>query len=518
MKLTKRIAKAYRVLTGKAVSRRLYEASRPSRLTSGWDSATSSADSEISTSLTNLRGRSRSLGRNSAYAKRAKAIVVDNVIGGGMGLQAQVESTRGSSLATANDGIEEAWCEWSQARHCHTGGAMSFADIERASMSEVFEAGEVFLRMHMRPFGGSQVPFALEFIESERIPHEFSPLNMSPFTRMGIEVDEFHRATAYWIRDQHQTDLTIVGGGRTSVQRVPASEIVHIRIVERWPQTRGVPMLHAVMKTLNDMDGYADAEITAARGAANYMGWLETSDLDDPDVEEQADGSYQTELSPGVIGRGPPGSKIDFLAPNRPNTALPDFMRYMLRQVAAGSLINYESLSKDFSQSNYSSSRLALLEDRDRWKVLQLWFLQFRRIIHENWLRQAVLAGAVPGVNVEQYAANPQKFEAAKFKARGWGWVDPAKEITAFKEAEKAGYMTKTQIIAATASGADIEDVFKERAEELEDASELGLMFDTDIPDPTAAPAVVPATDAADTQDTGDQPQPDAARNLRAIK
>jgi hypothetical protein len=47
------------------------------------------------------------------------------------------------------------------------------------------------------------------------------------------------------------------------------------------------------------MNGYADAEITAARGAANYMAHQETSDLDDPDVEEQEDGTFETTLSPG---------------------------------------------------------------------------------------------------------------------------------------------------------------------------------------------------------------------------
>jgi lambda family phage portal protein len=518
MTLTKRIARAWGALLGKPTARRMYEAARPSRTTSGWDSATTSADSEIKSSLTNLRGRSRSLGRNSAYAKRAKAIVVDNVVGAGMGLQAQVESTRAGLRKSVNSAIEEAWTQWSRAQFCHTGGAMCFTDIERGAMSEVFETGEIFLRLHLRPFGGSPIPFALEFIESERVPHEFAPLNMDPNSRMGIEVDDFGRPLAYWIRSTHQVDVSFSGMGAWRVERVPASEILHIRVVERWPQSRGVPWLHATMKSLNDMDGYADAEITAARGAANYMGWQDISDLDDPDVEQQEDGTYQTELAPGIIGRGPPGSEIRFNNPNRPNTALPDFMRYMLRQAAAGIGINYESLSKDFSQSNYSSSRLALLDDRDRWRVLQGWFMQFRQIIHETWLRQAVMAGAIEGLSVEQYAANPQKFAAAKFKARGWGWVDPAKEVDAYKEALKAGFTTRTQIVSISGAGMDIEDVDAERRAELDSQAELDLEYDTDPgADQKAAPAPAAQPDKQQQDEPSDDDMP-AGRNVRAIR
>ena len=46
-------------------------------------------------------------------------------------------------------------------------------------------------------------------------------------------------------------------------------------------------------------------------------------------------------------------------------------MRFMLREIAAGTGVSYESLSRDYSQSNYSSSRLALIDDRDLWRVFQ---------------------------------------------------------------------------------------------------------------------------------------------------
>jgi lambda family phage portal protein len=473
----------------------MYAAAQQSRLTSSWQTPTGTSDAEIRTSLTNLRARSRALTRDSAYAKRARVVITNNVIGGGMGLQAQVKSTRKRLMTSVNEAIEDTWKYWNRAEHCHVGGSLHFSDLERLCLDQVVEAGEVFVRQHYTTFGGCAIPYALELIESERVPHEEIGAVITPGNeiRLGVEVDRFYRPVAYWIRDRHPSDFQFPSSrGSEEIRRVPASEIIHLRVIERWPQTRGIPWFHGVARKLNDMDGYSEAEIVAARASAQPVGSEENPDPLDPTVERQEDGTYQQEWQPGMIFRG---KKITFYSPNRPNTALDPFMRYMLREVAAGIGVSYEALSRDYSQSNYSSSRLSLLDDRDLWRVLQMWFIRgFRDIVHRNWLQQAVLAKQIVGITPEQYALNRDKFEAVKYKPRGWSWVDPTKEVEAYKEAEKAGYITKTQIISNTAEGKDIEDVLAERREELDAAAELDLEFDTDpgADEKSAAPAPKP--------------------------
>lgn len=497
---------------------RMYASARQSRLTADWNTATTSADAEIRSSLTVLRSRSRALDRDSAYAKRAKAIVLNNVIGSGIGLQAQVRSSRNRFIPRINDAIEHTFKKWwTRAEFCHTGGTLAGGSFERAVMGEVFEAGEVFIRQHFISFGGSEIPYALELVESERVPHGIQPaaITSGNEVRMGIEVDKFYRPLAYWIRDHHPSDFHHPIGSRGTEQiiRIPASEIIHIRIVERWPQTRGVPWLHAVAKKLNDMDGYSDAEIVAARGAANYMAAIETDPLSQIG-EEQEDGNRQIEISPGIVVKLAVGEKMNFFSPNRPNPALDGFMRYMLRETAAGAGVSYESLSRDYSQSNYSSSRQGMLDDRDTWRVLQTWFLHsFRHVVHRNWLQQAVLARAIPGVSVDDYAQNREKFEPVKFKPRGWGWVDPTKEVAAFKEAEKAGYITKTQVIAQTAGGQDFEDVMDERRQELEQINDKGLKFDTDSPTQNEEPIKTVVDPDEEIED-----ETESERQMRLVK
>lgn len=487
---------------------RMYGMAKQSRLTGNWGNSTTSEDTELLSSLRTARNRSRALVRDSSYAQRAKAIVQTNVIGSGIGLQARVGTTRDKLNDRVNYDIESAWKRWTYKGSCHTGQTLCFEDFERTVVGEVFEAGEVFVRLHFSKFGDSQVPLCLELIEAERIADELSGQTYGPLNvRLGVEINSFGAPQRYLIRNFHPGDIQPLSNNQNSlvVERVDASLILHIRIVNRWPQTRSIPWLHAAARKLNDMDGLTEAEITAARAAACYMGFIELPDAARQYGDVQADGSIQSELEPAIIERLNPGEKFNFAAPNRPNAQLDPFMRMMLREVAAGSGCSYEGLSRDYSQSNYSSSRLSLIDDRDLWRTLQKWIIrELRQPLHNIWMQQAVLAGAIPSIDAQVFAANPQKFTEAKFKARGWSWVDPTKEVDAYREAVRSGFMTVGDVINLTGEGRTLEDVLKERRIELDLMAEKNLLFDTDPatvavpPKPTAS--AQPATEPNDVQ------------------
>ena len=500
---------------GSKVITRQYAGARNTALTGGFGSSgNTSADSELSLGLVQLRARSRQLMRDAPYAKRARVIVVNNVVGAGVGLQAQVKNSRGELHARINADIEAAWDKWTRAENCHTGGALHFADLERACMAEVFTAGEAFDRKHYAAFGRSEVPLALELIEAERVADNYSvPQAMAPANvRLGVEVDSFGRAQAYWIRELHPGEVRMGGAATARLVRVPADDILHIRVVDRWPQTRGEPWLHAVLRKLNDMEEYTASELTAARMSANYFATLESPDADPLPTEKQADGTRQLNIEPGMIDQLAPGDALKFHAPNRPNAALDPFMRYMLREFAAGIGVSYESVSRDYSQSNYSSSRLALLDDRDLWRVLQQWWARsFREPLHRTWMRQAVMAGAIPSISREQFALDPERFLAVRWKFRGWSWVDPTKEVDAYEKAVRCGFTTVSAVIAQTGGGVDIEDVIAERKDELAKFEEAGIEVDTTVAETPDAPMPAPASDPAtegDQNATDEPPQP----------
>ena len=507
---------------------RAYNAAEVSRLTMTFTSSDSSADSELSQALQTMRTRSRQLIRNAPFAKRAREVVVNNVIGTGVGLHAEVMTARAEHHDGINEAIEYAFCEWSRAVNCHTGGALAFADLERAAFAQIFETGECFIRKHHSRFGESEIPLALELIEAERLVDNFGQAG-SPAAgneiRLGIEVDRFFRPVAYWIRSSHPGEISFRQDPQ-KIERVPAVDMFHLRIVTRWPQTRGEPWLHAVLRKMNDIDGYTEAEILAARSAACYMGFIESSDEMSGNEEKQDDGTFQTELSAGIIDRLKPGEKFNFAAPNRPNSSADTFLRFMLREMAAGVNVSYESLSRDYSQSNYSSSRLALIEDREVWRTFQKWWIRtFRAELHRNFVNAAVLSGAVK-IPIAQYAADPAKFYAASFKPRGWAWIDPTKEVEAYSQAVKSGFVTVADVIAQTGGGTNLEDVLEGRERELELMGAAGLEFLTSpsvyVPEATGpAPAPAPASTApADPTATDDAAAAvaDRAARLRKLK
>ena len=66
-----------------------------------------------------------------------------------------------------------------------------------------------------------------------------------------------------------------------------------------------------------------------------------------------------------------------------------------------------------------------------------------------------------------------------RWKLRGWTWVDPTKEVAAYKEAVKAGFTTVTKVIEQTGSGDDVEDVLAQRRAELDMLDDLDIPVDT---------------------------------------
>jgi lambda family phage portal protein len=392
--------------------------------------------------------------RDSAYAKRARTIVVNNVIGSGVGMQAQVMTTR-DELASASTTRSRPLVRVDAAPNCHTGGALHFNDLERAAMGQVFEAGEVFIRKHYRAFGDSRCRSALELIEPERLPTS-SPapgaLVADGEVRMGVEVDKFGRALAYWIRERHPGDIRVRVGATDRYERVPAG---HLPPAHRRPlaaDARRAVAAHRRLRKIDDMNEYTGSEVTAARASARTSRRSRRRTAKPTGRRRRrrhAGDGHRAADDPAARAR----RELTFHNPNRPNTALDPFMRHMLREVAAGCGTSYESLSRDYSQSNYSSSRLALLDDRDLWQdAAAVVDSQLPPPLHKVWLQQAVLAGVV---------LHPAAVRHRSVEVRG-GAVQAARLVVdrpdqgsaAYKEAIKAGLTTSDRVIAQTATAA----------------------------------------------------------------
>jgi lambda family phage portal protein len=459
---------------------RMYQGAQSNRLTADWIAAATSADAEIKGSLKRLRNRSRQLVRDNDYARQAVRAVKNNVIGTGVRLQAQVRMQRGAGRLDqqVNDAIERAWALWGRKDSCDTAGRLCFSDIERLAVGAMAESGEVFIRIVRRQFGRSTVPFALEVLESDQLDDDYtggSTVEGNEW-RMGIEVDRWGRPVQYAFLTKHPGDspFPTVASQRRHMF-VPAKDVIHLYVTDRPGQTRGVPWLSSAIQRLHHLSGYEQAEVVRARASSALMGFITSPEGELDPGGEVYDGERVTQFEPGVFKYLQPGETVTVPSLDAPDGQFEPFMRAMLRAMAAGIGCSYETISRDFSQSNYSSSRLSLLEDRDNWRALQNFMIEnFHQPVFEAWLEMAVLSGTL---NLAAYETDPDRYRMARWMTRGWSWVDPAKEVDAYKEAVRCGFKTQAEVVAE--QGGDLEELLLARQAEVQMADELDLYFDT---------------------------------------
>jgi lambda family phage portal protein len=471
--------------------RRMYEGATVSRLTSDWIAGGTSADAEINSSLSRLRNRARQLCRDSDYAKQAKRSIVNNVIGTGIKLQSQVLMQRGGRLDDlVNSTIEGAWARWGYKEHCDVAGRLCFSDIERMVVGAMCESGEVFIRLIRQPFGGSGVPFALQIIESDQLDETYNGASTVPGNewRMGVEVDKWGRPVQYAFLSAHPGDAPFTGMPGKRHLMLPADEVIHLAQLTRPGQTRGVTWFASAIKRMHHFEGYAEAEVVRARAGSSLMGFI-TSPEGELVGDEVIDGERVSAFEPGTFKYLQPGETVSVPSLDAPDGQFEPFARAMLRSMSAGLGISYESVSRDYSQSNYSSSRLSLLEDRENWRVIQDYMVKnFHQPIFEAWLEMAVLSGSL---NLPTYEVDPMRFKRVKWVPRAWGWIDPQKEVAAYRDAVRCGFKTLADVVAE--QGGDLDELLLARQAELQKLEELGIAVDTDPAALTAQGMAQPA-------------------------
>ena len=101
----------------------------------------------------------------------------------------------------------------------------------------------------------------------------------------------------------------------------------------------------------------------------------------------------------------------------------------------------------------------------------------FHLRVFKMWIELAVLTGEL---DFPDYSVNSMRYCKPRWTPPAQHYVDPLKEIKAYREAEQAGYMTKSQVIAQT-NGGDYDDIVSEIAREQDVAQGLGVTLDKDL-------------------------------------
>jgi lambda family phage portal protein len=469
----------------------VFEAAEFDRLTSAWYGSRTSVDRDIFLNFVALRARSRDLSYNDPFTRKFLSMVMKNVVGSeGFALRVTPTDAKGNVDAMDKKSLETAFAEWSKRKNCDVTGKLSFAGICQQAVRAVARDGECVIRK-IRGSNINDFGFALQIVDIDRLDHykQDEKLKNGNILKMGVEVTPYGKPVAYWLRKRHPGDYQYTGAV-DEFDRVPAEDIYHLFTYERPEQTRGLPWAIASMLRMQHLKSYDEAAVIAARIGAATMGFFQQTDPSvAPDLDgdgladdhDSFDDSLMMDADPGTFRKLPPGYTLNTFKGEYPQNQYASFEKAMLRGIASGLDIDYNTLANDLEGVNFSSIRQGVLETRDSWKVLQTWFRDsFLDDLYEEWLKMALLKQAIKGPTGQPLPLSKlEKFNCAVWQGRRWEWVDPMKDAQANSEQIAAGLKSRTEV--ASEQGRDLEDVFQQLAHEEELAKKYNLTLSSGL-------------------------------------
>src|SRR6185503_6542398 len=452
-----------------------YKGALRDRLRRDWAPMGGSADADLLPDLPMLRERSRDLGRNDAHAAGITSTVVMHTIGSGIYPQCRVDyDALGLSQESVLDfqkAAERNFQNWSGSADSQ--GRMDFYEMQGQVERQILDNVEVLLIPLMRQ-REPQRPYslALEVIEADRLETP-TQLRSNPHSRDGVELGPRGQPIAYYIRKAHPGDGPIGAPGSYAPAgwiRYPAynefgrPNVMHLYWVKRPGQTRGEPFFAPVINLFKDLADYMEAELVSARVAACFSAFVTKNDPYNSAVNAATSvndmGQRVQEMEPGVIEYLAPGEAVSFGSPSRPGGTFEPFVERILRAIGVGLALPYEIIAKDFSKTNYSSARAAILEAFMFFKMRQEWMI--RRLCDPVWQmvqEEAWLDGDLPLVDL--IGPDRPSWMRTRWIAPGKGWIDPVKEVQASQLAIEAGISTLAD--EAAANGKDWEEVLEQQ-------------------------------------------------------
>lgn len=314
------------------------------------------------------------------------------------------------------------------------------------------------------------------------------------------------------------------------IERVPAMDAtgragcLHVYEASRPGQSRGLAAVTPAMALFGLAGKYQLTELQAAVANSKIVGVLETTLTDEQaaemlgvDLKEVGEirKSWRGELTPASILQIPPGTKLSSHAPQRPATAFASFMEHIAREIGVAFGLPYEMVMRNFSKTNYSSARAALLEAwvffyAERSRLV----LQFYQPVYDAWLEDAVLLGIV---SAPEFYDNRAAWSNSHWLGRGMTPIDRLKDENANKIALETGNLTERRMYEE--QGLDYEQEIEQRYKEAKYHKEMEHRYGVVLPSrqPDEIPESDEDMDKPDKRPTNDEQDAQARDNASFV-
>jgi capsid protein len=415
-----------------------------------WESVPRSESARLRDDLGEMMARSDAMWRNNGVYAGLLNRAVDNIVGSGIGV------IPGTENREVNRALSEAFLEYARDPDAFGLMGMDFFSAQRVTLLDCFRGGN---SLWYRPDAGWQM------FEPAQIG---TPLGYNPDLRrvqQGVELDAVGRPARYWVGPWAAwgyVDLAQAVGLRADL-------CVLVGNREYASGHRSAPTLSTQLERFVHLDKYLESELVGARMASSIVATVHSADKNvlnafQTNLKKSADAeksnqtpplSKRVQMAPGSIIPLLQDEKFQLHQSNRPTSVFPDYVRLMFRICGMKIGMPLEVGLLDFSEANFSSAKLLMMQARLTWGQWQeLVMGPLVRRVYLDWLRwqRAVDLKSVKYAN--RFAVDFPKPP----------WIDVLKEAMGRREGVNSGWLSNTGV--AREMGTVIEDVVNERAAE----------------------------------------------------
>lgn len=467
----------------RAVARKVlatYEGGERSRLRK-FRTDTQSANQLVSSKAADVRAQARYLERNHDIARGILRTMVNNIVGSeGVTVEFQPRKADGTIHVDYAKKLTELWRDWQ--RKPEVTHVFSFSRVQRLMARTWLRDGEAFAQQLIGPVPtlqhGTIVPYSLELLEPDMIPLDYEDAARNIY--QGIERNAWGRRLAahVWkINPLESTSFPTAG----SLKRVSWDNMLHLALIDRIGQMRGVSEFASIITRLEDIKDYEESERVAAKIAAMLTAYVKRQAPDGDGYTgpaTDAEGNpvpRELRLAPGtIIDSLAVGEEIGLIDSNRPNPNLVTFRAGQLRAAAAGVGASFSSISKQYD-GTFSAQRQELVEQWVNYATLTDEFVcQWIQPVVEQFILVAHLSGAA----VIPADVKPGAHDDVLYIGQAMPWIDPMKEANAFVELAKAGFISEPEVIRRR--GGNPRDTMEQQSTWRQMAREKGLVLSSD--------------------------------------
>lgn len=435
-----------------------YDAAKYDRLNRNWIFDNGGAEVSNAQGREALRQRARDLEKNSDFFQSVLNAYLRNVIGSGYNLQARTESEE------INTVIESLWQEWCKRENCDITGMQSLNQILRMVEARKRVDGGVFLRL-VNDSEYKLIPLKLQCIEVDELDTSVSTaVNKDCKVFEGIELNEYNKPTGYHFK-LYKPD----GSPQDESIYVPANEVIYYFTKKRPSQIREITDFAHSMIRIKNINEYMEAIAVKERVTACLSAFITKQgggNIGRSPIQDNSDYS-QRKLEPGLITYLNPGESVNAINPAGQGSDVNQHIKIQEKILASGQGLSYETVSRDMSETNYSSARQGLIEDEQTYIDDKESIMGILSEIYTQFLTQLELSRLIT-LDLEK----PENL-LHEWIRRPKAWIDPLKEANANKVALETNQKTFKQICAE--NGRDWKDVLRDMKEVKDEAKSLGI-------------------------------------------